>query len=27
LITCGGSYNPDSRRFRENIVVYAVPVG
>ena len=27
LITCGGDYNPDIRRFRENIVVYAVPVG
>ena len=27
LITCGGDYNPDVRRFRENIVVYAVPVG
>ena len=27
LITCGGSYNPDIRRYRENIVVYAVPVG
>lgn len=26
LITCGGSYNPDIRRYRENIVVYAVPV-
>ncbi|MAT04644.1 MAG: hypothetical protein CL424_06345 [Acidimicrobiaceae bacterium] len=27
LITCGGSYNPDIRRYRQNIVVYAVPVG
>jgi len=27
LITCGGDYNPEIRRFRENIVVYAVPVG
>jgi len=27
LITCGGDYNPAIRRFRENIVVYAVPVG
>lgn len=26
LITCGGSYNPDIRRYRDNIVVYAVPV-
>lgn len=26
LITCGGDFNPDLRRFRENIVVYAVPV-
>lgn len=26
LITCGGQFNPDIRRFRENIVVYAVPV-
>jgi sortase (surface protein transpeptidase) len=26
LITCGGSYNPDIRRYRHNIVVYAVPV-
>ncbi len=26
LITCGGDYNPDIRRFRQNIVVYAVPV-
>ena len=26
LITCGGSYNPEIRRYRENIVVYAVPV-
>jgi sortase (surface protein transpeptidase) len=27
LITCGGDFNPDIRRFNENIVVYAVPVG
>jgi Sortase domain len=27
LITCGGSFNPSIRRYRENIVVYAVPVG
>ena len=27
LITCGGDYNPDIRRYRENIVVYALPVG
>lgn len=27
LITCGGDYNPDIRRYRENIVVYAAPVG
>jgi LPXTG-site transpeptidase (sortase) family protein len=26
LITCGGSYNSNIRRYRENIVVYAVPV-
>jgi hypothetical protein len=26
LITCGGSYNADIRRYRHNIVVYAVPV-
>lgn len=26
LITCGGSYNPSIRRYRQNIVVYAVPV-
>ncbi|MEJ7801173.1 MAG: class F sortase [Ilumatobacter sp.] len=26
LITCGGSYNPDIRRYRQNIVVYAVPI-
>jgi hypothetical protein len=26
LITCGGDYNPQIRRYRENIVVYAVPV-
>lgn len=27
LITCGGDFNPDIRRYRDNIVVYAVPVG
>jgi len=27
LINCGGDYNPEIRRFRENIVVYAVPIG
>jgi hypothetical protein len=27
LITCGGDDNPEIRRYRENIVVYAVPVG
>jgi LPXTG-site transpeptidase (sortase) family protein len=27
LITCGGSYNSNIRRYRDNIVVYAVPVG
>jgi LPXTG-site transpeptidase (sortase) family protein len=26
LVTCGGSFNPDIRRYRDNIVVYAVPV-
>jgi hypothetical protein len=26
LITCGGDYNPDIRRYLENVVVYAVPV-
>ena len=26
LITCGGDYNPEIRRYRENIVVYAVPI-
>jgi hypothetical protein len=26
LITCGGSYNPGIRRYRDNIVVYAVPI-
>jgi hypothetical protein len=25
LITCGGSFNPAIRRYRDNIVVYAVP--
>lgn len=27
LITCGGSFNPSIHRYRDNIVVYAVPVG
>jgi hypothetical protein len=27
LITCGGAYNPDLRRYAENIVTYAVPIG
>jgi hypothetical protein len=27
MITCGGDLQPNSRRFAENIVVYAVPVG
>ena len=26
LITCGGDFNPDVRRYRHNIVLYAVPV-
>lgn len=26
LITCGGDYNPDIRRYLENVVVYAAPV-
>ncbi len=26
LITCGGEFNSDIRRYRHNIVVYAVPV-
>lgn len=26
LITCGGSYNPGIRRYRQNIVIYALPV-
>ena len=26
LITCGGSYNSNIRRYRQNIVVYALPV-
>jgi hypothetical protein len=25
LVTCGGDFNPDIRRYRHNIVVYAVP--
>ena len=27
LITCGGSFNPQIRHYRDNIVVYAVPIG
>lgn len=27
LITCGGSFNPSINRYRDNIVVYAVPIG
>ena len=27
LVTCGGDFNPDIRRYRHNIVVYAVPAG
>jgi LPXTG-site transpeptidase (sortase) family protein len=27
LITCGGSFNENVRRYRDNIVVFAVPVG
>lgn len=27
LITCGGDYNPEIRRYGQNIVVFAVPVG
>lgn len=27
LITCGGDFNPEIRRFRHNVVVYAVPLG
>jgi hypothetical protein len=26
LITCGGSFNPDIHRYRDNIVVFAVPI-
>ncbi len=26
LITCGGSFNPEIRRYLQNVVVYAVPV-
>lgn len=26
LITCGGDFNPDINRYRQNIVIYAVPV-
>jgi len=27
LITCGGSFNREIRRYRDNVVVHAVPVG
>jgi hypothetical protein len=27
LITCGGSFNPEIRRYRDNIVTFAVPTG
>ena len=27
LITCGGDFNPEIRRYRQNIVVYAAPIG
>jgi hypothetical protein len=27
LITCGGDFNPEIRRYKQNIVVYAAPVG
>ncbi len=27
LITCGGDFNPDIRRYRHNVVVYAAPLG
>lgn len=26
LITCGGDFNPDIRRYRHNIVVFAIPI-
>ena len=26
LITCGGDFNPEIRRYRQNIVVFAVPI-
>ncbi|MEP6296241.1 MAG: sortase [Ilumatobacter sp.] len=26
LITCGGDFNPDIRRYRQNIVIYASPI-
>jgi hypothetical protein len=26
MITCGGSFNPEIHRYRQNVVVYAVPV-
>ena len=25
LVTCGGDFNPEIRRYRHNIVVYAIP--
>jgi hypothetical protein len=27
LVTCGGDFDPDARRYRDNVVVYAEPVG
>jgi len=27
LITCGGAFNPSVRRFEQNVVAYAVPIG
>jgi hypothetical protein len=27
LITCGGDFNPNINRYRQNTVVYAVPIG
>lgn len=27
LITCGGDFNPEIRRYKQNIVIYAAPVG
>jgi hypothetical protein len=26
LITCGGDYNRSTRRYEQNIVIYAVPI-